>query len=153
MNYAKFKTEMWENMYLIKTSFPKIFNDELHREGLNVIQIHVLFKIYEHESINISNLCKNLGLNQGNMSTVCKNMEKEGFIKRTRSSEDERVVTLSLTEHGRETIERIKFKDDYDEILKKVPPEMLESIIRGMRSLNELFKIIMSEQVTKNKKN
>ena len=153
MDYTKFKTEMWENMYLIKTFIPKIFFADLqHKEGLTMIEIHILFKLTECESMNISALCKNFGLNQGNVSTVCKNMEKAGLIKRTRSSEDERVVFLSLTENGKKTIERIKKLDDYDEILKKIPPEMLENIINGMRSLNEILKIISSEQITKTKK-
>jgi len=144
MDYTEFKTEMWENMYLLKTSMPKIFLHDLHKERLNMIQLYILFKIYDNEAINISSLCKDFGLNQGNISTMCKNMEKLGLIKRTRSVEDERVVTLSLTENGRETIERIKFhqSDEYDEFLKKVPPEMFESIIKGIRSLNELLKML-----------
>jgi DNA-binding MarR family transcriptional regulator len=144
MDYTEFKAEVWENMYLIKTFVPKIFLSDLHKEGLNMIQLYILFKIDEYKSINITSLCKEFGFNQGNISTVCKNMEKLGLIKRTRSIEDERVVTLSLSEDGKKTIERIKSNksDDYDEVLKKVPPEMLENIIRGMRSLNELLKIL-----------
>lgn len=147
MDYKEFKAEMWANMYVMKMSVPKIFGGDLHKEGLNMIQAYVLFKVGSEDSISVGNLSKELGLNQGNVSTVCKQMENNGLITRTRSSHDERVVTLSLTEKGTKTVSRFKsMGDQFDDALRKVSSDMLDTIINGVRAMNELLKIITSEQ-------
>jgi len=39
------------------------------------------------------------------MTTACKRLEKSGLVTRTRQSEDERVVQVTLTEQGHERVE------------------------------------------------
>ena len=74
---------------------------------------------------------------------MCKGMEKEGLIKRIRSNEDERVVTLSLTDQGEKTIEKLYSKSEiFDDVFKDVPIEKLQAIINGFHELDELLKTI-----------
>lgn len=138
-----FKTEIWSAMYLVKSSMQKVIEPIVKTEGLSMIQAFILFGIAEESLTNISSLCKELGMNQGNVSTLCKSMEKSGLIKRTRGSEDERVVTLSLTEQGKKMIERLYDKcEQFDSVLQNVPIEKLQAIVNGMHEFNELLKLL-----------
>ena len=99
--------------------------------------------IAEGTITNISSLCKEFCINQGNVSTMCKQMEKAGLIKRNRSSEDERIVTLSLTEEGKSKLQKLYARaEELETIFEQVPIEKLETIINGMRELNELLKML-----------
>jgi MarR family transcriptional regulator, organic hydroperoxide resistance regulator len=143
MLYSDFKSEMWSVMYLVKSGMQKVIEPVVQTEGLSMIQAFILFGISEETVTNISSLCKELGLNQGNVSTMCKSMEKSGLIKRTRGSVDERVVTLTLTEQGKKMIERLYAKSEqFDTVFQNVPIEKLQAIVNGMHELNELLKLL-----------
>ena len=47
-------------------------------------------------------------LDNGTVSPLLKKMEQAGYIRRSRSSEDERVVTVFLTEAGKQLQEKAK---------------------------------------------
>jgi MarR family transcriptional regulator, organic hydroperoxide resistance regulator len=54
---------------------------------------------------SISELAHALEITSGSATVACKRLEKAGFITRERSSDDERVVQVTLTELGRNHIE------------------------------------------------
>lgn len=147
MQISDFKSEMWSVMYQVKAGMQKFIEPILQAEGLSMIQVYILIGLSEGTVTNISGLCKESGINQGNVSTMCKQMEKTGLIKRNRSSEDERIVTLSLTEQGKHTIHKLYAKaDELDIVFEQVPIEKLEAIINGMHELSELLKILSAKK-------
>ena len=143
MDYKDFKTEIWSIMYTIKCSMRKIFEPLVQSTGLTIIQSFILFAIAESNITTISGVCKELGLNQGNVSTMCKNMEKEGIITRKRDNTDERIVRISLTEQGEEAVSQLKGAFSmFDSVLLNVPAEKLKVIIAGMHELNDVVKML-----------
>jgi len=143
MQISNFKSEMLSVMYQVKASMQRFVEPILQAEGLSMFQIYILIGLSEGTVTNISSLCKELGINQGNVSTMCKHMEKAGLIKRIRSSEDERIVKLSLTEQGKSTIQRLQAGvDELDTVFEQVPTEKLEAIIKGMHEFSELLKML-----------
>ncbi|MDD4780771.1 MAG: MarR family transcriptional regulator, partial [Tissierellia bacterium] len=64
------------------------------------------------------------------------------FLIRNRSHEDERIVTLELTEKGKETLKNINEDIDkkFKPILDSKSDKDFEDIIIGMRKLNELLR-------------
>jgi DNA-binding MarR family transcriptional regulator len=72
--------------------------DEL---GITYPQYLVLLALWEHASLGIGQLCELLDLDTGTVSPLVKRMESRGLVKRERSSEDERAVSVSLTPEGR----------------------------------------------------
>lgn len=143
MQISDFKTEMWSAMYQIKSGMQKFVDPIVQSEGLSMIQTYILMGLAEGTITNISSLSKEFCINQGNVSTMCKQMEKAGLIKRNRSSEDERIVTLSLTKEGKDKLQKLYAKaDELDAIIEKVPAEKLEAIINGMHELSELLKML-----------
>ena len=140
---SDFKTEMWSTMYQVKLGMQKFVEPIVQSAGLTMIQTYILMGLAEGTITNISSLCKEFGINQGNVSTLCKQMEKAGLIKRNRSSEDERIVTLSLTEEGKIKLQKLQTKaEELETVFEQVPIEKLEAIINGMRELNDLLKTL-----------
>ena len=147
MRFSDFKIEIWSIMYQVKAGMQKFIEPIVQAEDLTMIQAYILFGILEGTVTNISSLCKEFGINQGNVSTMCKQMEKAELIKRNRSSEDERIVTLSLTELGKLKIQRLHARaDELNTVFEEVSSEKLEAIINGMHEFSELLKMLSAKK-------
>lgn len=68
---------------------------------LTYTQYLTLMVLWDMDSINVKTLGEYLYLDSGTMTPVLKKMESKGYITRTRSQEDERSVSVCLTEEGR----------------------------------------------------
>ena len=79
-------------------------------------QIHeILFDIL----VAIDELCEKHGityyLDSGTLTPMLKNLESKGYVKRTRSSVDERVLEIKITQLGEQ------LKEKADSIQHKIP--------------------------------
>lgn len=77
----------------------KPFLDEL---DLTYTQYIALMVLWEHKEISVKELGEYLYLDSGTLTPVLKKMEQKGYINRSRSKEDERVLVVTLTEKGGE---------------------------------------------------
>ena len=68
--------------------------------GLTYTQYIVLLVLWEMNSVSVRDLCRRLYLDSGTLTPMLKRMEEAGLLTRRRSSEDERVVIVRLTEKG-----------------------------------------------------
>lgn len=147
MQINDFKSEMWSVMFQVKSGMQKFVEPIVQSEGLSMIQTYILMGLSMGTITNIGSLCKELGINQGNVSTMCKQMEKAGLIKRIRSKEDERIVTLSLTEEGNSKLQKLQARaNELETVFEQVPTEKLEAIINGMHELSELLKMLSAKK-------
>jgi len=76
--------------------------------GITYTQYIMFLVLWEKDGITVGELCKRLKLDTGTVTPMLKNTEKQGFIKRTRSAEDERVVVVTLTDEGKGLYERAR---------------------------------------------
>ena len=63
--------------------------------------------LWEHKTVTVKDLGKHLFLDSGTLTPMLKKMEGSGWLCRTRSKEDERVVIVSITERGEELHDKI----------------------------------------------
>ena len=70
--------------------------------GLTYTQYLVLLVLWEHDGIPVGKIGDRLMLDNGTLSPLLKKLQQAGYIERIRSSEDERVVVITLTEKGRD---------------------------------------------------
>ena len=70
--------------------------------GITYTQYIVFMVLWEKDDITVSELGKKLYLDSGTLTPLLKKMEKEGFLTRKRSTEDERRVEIKLTKKGRD---------------------------------------------------
>lgn len=135
------KNDLWDMMRLTTTNMEAAFSPIVQTYGLTLMQNRILVAITQCEHPTVGGICKVIGASGGNASNMCKKLETEGFVKRIRSQEDERVVKLILTEKGNETINKIddELKKRYVPIIESKSDEDLETIILGIKKLNELL--------------
>ena len=69
--------------------------------GITYTQYIVLLALWEQDDQTVSELCERLYLDSGTLTPLLKKMEQNGLLTRTRSSQDERVVRIRLSEKGR----------------------------------------------------
>jgi len=64
-------------------------------------QYLVLLVLWEDEPVTVSRLGERLRLDSGTLSPLLKRLEANGFVRRERSTDDERLVEVTLTPAGR----------------------------------------------------
>ena len=76
--------------------------------GITYTQYIVLLALWESGSATVGDLCRRLYLDNGTITPLLKKMEECGYIARSRSKQDERVVTVTVTEAGWELRQAVK---------------------------------------------
>lgn len=78
------------------------------RRGITGSQWQALVSIYFGRGATSAELARDIGHDKGAMTRLVDSMEASGWITRSRNCEDRRVVTLTLTEAGREVAVTVK---------------------------------------------
>ena len=74
--------------------------------GITYTQYLVFLVLWEQDGIKVGDLCRRLYLDNGTVTPLLKKMEAAGYVTRTREDEDERIVTVRLTDAGRDLQEK-----------------------------------------------
>ncbi len=75
----------------------KPFLDQL---DLTYTQYIAMMVLWERKSVGVKDLGKSLYLDSGTLTPLLKWLESKGFVRRERSSRDERAVTITITQAG-----------------------------------------------------
>ena len=105
-------------------------------------QYLVMLVLWEFESQTVNQLGEKLKLDSGTLTPLLKRMEAKLLVTRTRSSSDERIVNIALTQNGKAL--QIKAAN--------VPAQLIEAMNVTVEDLQEL-KNIISKISNKNNKN
>lgn len=100
--------EIVTNFIQAKISFARIMTTIVQKFGLTPLSYITLNLIASQENPTVSSIFKALDLNQGNVSSMCKKLESDGFIIRERNKNDERSVVLQITKQGRDALSGIE---------------------------------------------
>ena len=95
-------------LYAAARNVTGLYTPWLKPLGLTYTQYIVLLVLWEEDGISVTEIGEKLMLDNGTLSPLLKKMEKAGYINRRRSSDDERVVMITLTEEGRALQEKAK---------------------------------------------
>lgn len=100
--------------------------------GLTYTQYLVFLVLWEQDGIPVGKICEKLMLDNGTVSPLLKKMEKAGYITRSRSQEDDRIVVITLTDQGR----------DLQEQAKDIPEKVGSCIDLPPEEAQELYKLL-----------
>lgn len=78
------------------------------RLSLSVFELLALIVSEKYQVVTMSNLAQGMSVPMSTATGVVDRLVKKGLLERDRSEEDRRVVTVSLTEDGRDMIEDLK---------------------------------------------
>ena len=151
MNAPDFRNEILDMGQTLKACMEKIVEPIVSTVGLTSLQTMILVGIKKNEISNVSSVCKETGIGQANASTICKKMERDGFITRVRDKNDERIVSLFITQKGLDSLEFLKEKcDAFSPALESVPDEKLEDILKGFKAMREVLEILLDKKIKEN---
>ncbi|MBR6707370.1 MAG: MarR family transcriptional regulator [Clostridia bacterium] len=95
-------------LYAAARNVTGLYTPWLKPLGLTYTQYIVFLVLWEKDGISVSEIGNKLMLDNGTLSPLLKKMEQAGYVSRRRSSEDERVVEIMLTEEGKALQEKAK---------------------------------------------
>ncbi|MBQ4378289.1 MAG: MarR family transcriptional regulator [Treponema sp.] len=104
MNYDSLKLEnqLCFPLYAASREILRKYTPVLKELDLTYTQYIVMMVMWEKKELKVGELTKKLYLDTGTVSPLLKSMEEKGLVKRSRSSSDERVVTVKITQKGEE---------------------------------------------------
>lgn len=136
MKSIVFENELWDFLRTVSDCLVTDFRPIAEEHGLTLMQTRILMEVKECGHHTVGSLGNIIGLTSGNASSMCKKLEKGGFLKRLRNPEDERYVQLALTEAGQETLQKIgdalEFK--YGVFLDNTNDEEFQTVFECMKN-------------------
>lgn len=94
------KNQLCFPLYACGRKIVSAYTPYLKPLGLTYTQYVVLMVLWEKESVNVGQLGSTLRLDAGTLTPLLKRLEKDGYITRARSKEDERVTVINITAAG-----------------------------------------------------
>lgn len=100
--------------------------------------IHIIEAIGVEEPRNMSEIARRLSITVSTLTTNMNGLEKKGYIVRTRSVEDKRVVYVTLTEKGKKAFyhHRDFHRKMIRALVKDLNEEDMEVLYRCLKNLN-----------------
>lgn len=142
IDFFEFNNSIFSMIREISHKIDILLQDTAQELGITTLQLKMLITLYANkEAVSIGNLGKAIGVTGGNISNICKKLEKQGFVTRIRSEEDERVVNVELTEKGEKAADKVG--SYFDQIRTDIPTDEidvnLQTIIDELGALDVLL--------------
>ena len=131
MEELKLSNQVCFPLYSASRLMTKAYKPLLDEIGITYPQYLVLLVLWENDAISVNQITEKLMLNTNTISPLLKRMEKLKLIERTRNSEDERCVTIQLTDAGKELKEKAGL----------IPNQMLQILSSENIELTEVLKL------------
>ncbi|MCD6105568.1 MAG: MarR family transcriptional regulator [Thermosipho sp. (in: Bacteria)] len=110
----------------------------LKKYPITPAQFDLMQKIYFTGPKTMTELSGNLGIAKSTTTGLVSRLEKDGFLERVKSSDDKRVINVSLTEKGKKVIdeviiERVQF---IKSVLQSMPEQFENELIDLLEKFN-----------------
>jgi DNA-binding MarR family transcriptional regulator len=99
----KLENQLCFRLYNLNKVVNRLYTPLLKKLGLTYPQYLVMLVLWQaKKAVSVKDIGDKLNLDSGTLSPLLKRMEKQSLITRVRSEQDERVVEIELTAHGKE---------------------------------------------------
>ena len=96
----KLENQLCFPLYAASREIIKKYRPYLDALDLTYTQYIAMMVFWEERKISVKKLGKKLFLDSGTLTPVLKSLESKGYVIRSRSKEDERVLDVEITEKG-----------------------------------------------------
>ena len=128
----KLENQLCFPLYAAAKETVKLYRPFLEKMNLTYTQYIAMLVFWEHKKMNVKELGEKLYLDSGTLTPVLKSLEAKGYVRRYRSTEDERVLLVEVTEAG---------KALRDEALS-VPAQMACHVVLSPEESLTLYKLL-----------
>lgn len=146
MELNDFKIRAWDLLRNISEGLGNTLQHVDADFGLTAVQMRVLRSLKGGDK-TVGALAKSMGMAGTNMSVICKRLEKEGLVFRSRDHQDERVVRVSVTDKGRKIVVDAEkaLVAYYQPLWEKESPQTAQTILKGLEEFDQLLKRLNQE--------
>ncbi len=112
----------------------EFYTKELNKKyQVSAPQLNCLLSLYENGPLPPSQIAKHIMVKSSTVTGIVDRLEQKDLVKRFRNSPDRRIITIELTDSGKN-------------LAKNAPPPIQQKIIDGLKKLSEdeLDQIIFS---------
>ena len=102
----KLSNQLCFPLYACSKEVVRKYKPFLDKIDLTYTQYITMMVMWEHKTISVKALGEYLYLDSGTLTPVLKTLEKKNYVKRTRSTTDERFLDVSVTPEGLELREK-----------------------------------------------
>ena len=106
--YMKLDKQLCFQLYAASRIVTNTYSKFLKPLGLTYTQYIVFLFLWEKDGITVGQLCDKLYLDNGTITPIIKKMQSQGYLERVRSSKDDRIVMIYLTDEGKKLQEKAK---------------------------------------------
>ena len=128
----KLSNQLCFPLYACSKEIIKKYKPFLDEIDLTYTQYITMLVLWEEDTINVKNLGEKLFLDSGTLTPVLKKLESKKYIKRSRDTNDERNLIISITEEGK------KLK----KLANNIPTKVSKCINLNQQESIELYKLL-----------
>ncbi|MBE5924938.1 MAG: MarR family transcriptional regulator [Lachnospiraceae bacterium] len=88
-------------LYACSKELVRQYGPYLKQLGLTYTQYIVMLVLWEQEKVSSRDLADSLHLDYGTLTPVLKRLEQAGYLSRERAANDERLLTITITDKGK----------------------------------------------------
>ena len=127
-----------EQKAIITPEFKDITNNDMH----------VIDAIGVGTPKNMSSIARELSVTVGTLTIAMNSLVKKGYVVRERSSEDRRVVYISLSEKGKKAYEHHAsfHRQMIQGVMEELDGKELEVLVKTLKHLNSWFRQVQQKE-------
>jgi len=133
-NFLKLDNQLCFPLYAVSRQITQIYQPLLNELDITYPQYLALLTLWENGTQTVNQIGEKLLLDSGTLTPLLKRLEQKEVVSRKRSSLDERVVEVSLTDKGNLLKEKVEC----------IPMKMFEKLGISVEEA-ETLKIILSK--------
>jgi len=113
----------------------------------SLTEARVLYELAHRKGPTAADLCRDLTLDRGYLSRILARFEKQGFLKRSTSTEDARQSHIALTAKGAKTYAAIDtaWQDATEELIAPLSKKSRQSLVSAMGRISTLLGAAQSD--------
>lgn len=133
----KIVMDILKSLFELKNSLIGDLDKQVHEQNINRSEFITLISISGNEKKSMSDLCRDVDLKSGSLTTLIDNLIEKGYVKREFDKRDRRKILVQLTTKGKDFAKIIK-KSFEDNTFSKVE----KLTVRDTKNLFEAIDII-----------
>jgi DNA-binding MarR family transcriptional regulator len=122
----------------------ELYTKELDKSyQVSVPQLSCILALYEHGPLPPSQIAKHIMVRSSTVTGIIDRLEQKGLVCRLRDSSDRRVITIQLTERGKELARNAPppIQRKVVDGLNRLPQNRIERIVKSLREITRLLDV------------
>lgn len=126
-------------LYACSKEVVRRYRPMLDALGITYTQYITMMALWEHRTMSVKSIGELLCLDSGTLTPLLKKLEERGYVTRSRSGRDERVLMVSVTKEGMALREKALSVPGAVASCIPIDPEDAATLYRILRSMMEQF--------------